>query len=135
MKADLMWNIEIIESLMSNLESDRIERTTSFREDKMGPVVCAFANDFPNYRQSGYILLGVTDTGQVAGISIGDEDLQKNDNVVIAEALKILGFVNRFNFGVNRAKDELVKNGNGEPEFDLSLITKFKVTIPLNHHW
>jgi len=56
-------------------------------------------------------------------------------NVVLAEALKILGYVNRFNYGVKRAKMELEKNGNGEPDFDLSLTTKFKVTIPINQDW
>lgn len=56
-------------------------------------------------------------------------------NVVIAEALKVLGYVNRFNYGVKRAIDELSKNGNGKPDFDLSLITKFKVTIPINQNW
>ncbi len=56
-------------------------------------------------------------------------------NVVIAEAMKVLGYVNRFNYGVKRAKDELIKNGNGEPEFDLNLTTKFKVTIPINKQW
>lgn len=56
-------------------------------------------------------------------------------NVVIAEAMKVLGYVNRFNYGVIRAKEELLKNGNGEPEFDLSLTTKFKVSIPINPQW
>jgi ATP-dependent DNA helicase RecG len=56
-------------------------------------------------------------------------------NVVLAEALKVLGYVNRFNYGVRRAKEELIKNGNGEPDFDLSLVTKFKVTIPINQGW
>lgn len=56
-------------------------------------------------------------------------------NVVVAEAMKILGYVNRFNYGVKRAKDELEKGGNGEPIFDLSLSTKFKVTIPINQSW
>ncbi|MGC4103627.1 ATP-binding protein [Ferruginibacter sp.] len=56
-------------------------------------------------------------------------------NVVLAEAMKTLGYVNRFNYGVKRAKDELVRSGNGEPDFDLSLTTKFKVTIPINQHW
>jgi len=56
-------------------------------------------------------------------------------NVVLAEAMKILGYVNRFNYGVKRAKSELVNNGNGEPDFDLSLTTKFKVTIPINKQW
>lgn len=56
-------------------------------------------------------------------------------NVVVAEAMKTLGYVNRFNYGVIRAKEELIKNGNGEPEFDLTLITKFKVSIRINREW
>jgi len=56
-------------------------------------------------------------------------------NVVIAESMKRLGYVNRFNYGITRAIDELVKSGNGRPEFDITLITKFKVTIPINKEW
>ncbi|HRQ30836.1 MAG TPA: ATP-binding protein [Saprospiraceae bacterium] len=56
-------------------------------------------------------------------------------NVVLAEAMKVMGFVNRFNYGIKRAKSELIQNGNGEPEFDLSLGTKFKVSIPVNKEW
>ncbi|MGH7239093.1 MAG: RNA-binding domain-containing protein, partial [Candidatus Saccharimonadales bacterium] len=70
-----------VKELMTNLESDRIERTTSFSEKKLGPAVCAFSNDYPNSKQPGYLLLGVKDDGTVAGISIGDEDLQKIGNV------------------------------------------------------
>lgn len=72
---------EQLRKLMVDLESDRIERTTSFREDKLGPAVCALSNDFPNHRKSGYILLGIDDAGKVKGIKIGDEDLQKIGNV------------------------------------------------------
>lgn len=56
-------------------------------------------------------------------------------NVVLAEAMKILGYVNRFNYGIKRAKDELIKSGNGEPDFDLSLTTKFRVTISISQSW
>jgi ATP-dependent DNA helicase RecG len=56
-------------------------------------------------------------------------------NIVLAEAMKVLGYVNRFNYGVKRAKAELIQNGNGEPLFDLSLVTKFKVTISINQKW
>lgn len=56
-------------------------------------------------------------------------------NVVLAESMKILGYVNRFNYGVKRAKEELMQNGNGEPNFDFSLRTKFKVTVPINQRW
>jgi ATP-dependent DNA helicase RecG len=56
-------------------------------------------------------------------------------NVVLAEAMKILGYVNKFNYGVKRAIDELIKNGNGKPDFDLTLGTKFKVSIFINKEW
>jgi ATP-dependent DNA helicase RecG len=72
-----MLTLDEVKALMKDLESDRIERTISFKEDKLGPAVCAFSNDFPNHRRPGYILLGVNDDGSVNGMTIGDEDLQK----------------------------------------------------------
>jgi len=66
---------------MKDLESDRVERTISFREDKLGPATCAFSNDFPNHKKPGYILLGVNDDGTVNGMTIGDEELQKIGNI------------------------------------------------------
>jgi ATP-dependent DNA helicase RecG len=78
---DVNMTEEQVKILMKDLESDRIERTISFREDKLGPIVCALSNDFPNSRQSGYILLGVNDDGSVRGITIRDEDLQRIGNI------------------------------------------------------
>lgn len=48
-------------------------------------------------------------------------------NPFIAEAMKVLGYVNRFSRGVYRVQKELVENGNGQAEFDFSLITAFRV--------
>ena len=48
-------------------------------------------------------------------------------NSVVAEALKVLGFVNRFSRGVIRVKEELLENGNGDPQFSLDLVTAFLV--------
>ncbi|WP_414630803.1 ATP-binding protein [Bacteroides sp. UBA939] len=48
-------------------------------------------------------------------------------NPFIAEAMKMLGYVNRFSRGVYRVQKELVENGNGEAAFDFSLITAFRV--------
>lgn len=62
---------------MKDLESDIVERTISFREDKLGPAVCALSNDFPNHKKSGYILLGINDDGSIAGMKWGDKELQK----------------------------------------------------------
>ncbi len=72
---------EEVRALLADMESDRIERTISFREDKLGPAVCALSNDFPNHRQPGYILLGVNDDGRISGMTIGDEELQKIGNL------------------------------------------------------
>lgn len=64
-------------SLMDDLESDRIERTVSTRDtDKFSIAICGFSNDFPNHRKPGYLLIGVTDRGQPAGLTIGDDVLQ-----------------------------------------------------------
>lgn len=77
-----------VEKLLSDLENDRLERTTSVREDKLGPLVCALSNDFPNHKQPGYILLGVKDDGSIAGISWTDKelrnigDLKANGNIL-----------------------------------------------------
>ena len=48
-------------------------------------------------------------------------------NSTVAEALKVLGFVNRFSRGVIRVKEELQENGNGDPQFSLDLVTAFLV--------
>jgi ATP-dependent DNA helicase RecG len=76
-----MIDVKKLTQLISDMESDRIERTISVREDKLGPAVCALANDFPNHRKSGYILLGVNDDGTLAGKIWNDEDLQRIGNV------------------------------------------------------
>lgn len=48
-------------------------------------------------------------------------------NPIVAEAMKVLGFVNRFSRGVLRVEEELKENGNGKPEFGLNLGTAFMV--------
>jgi len=53
--------------LMSDLESDRVERTISTADSaKFREAICAFSNDFPNHRQPGYLLPGVHDKTGVA---------------------------------------------------------------------
>lgn len=63
--------------LLSDLESDRIERTVSINNtDKFGQAICAFANDLPNHRLPGYLLIGVRDNGTLSGLSVTDELLK-----------------------------------------------------------
>jgi len=53
-------------------------------------------------------------------------------NPFIAEAMKVLGYVNRFSRGVYRVQKELEENGNRKASFDFSLITAFKVVEPIS---
>lgn len=72
-----MLTPEQLQLLLSDLESDRIERTTSTNNtDKFAQAVCAFANDLPNHRQPGYLVIGVDDRGQPSGIDVADRLLQ-----------------------------------------------------------
>jgi len=49
-----MLTPEQLKLLLSDLESDRIERTTSINNtDKFAQAICAFANDLPNHRLPG----------------------------------------------------------------------------------
>ncbi len=72
-----MLNEEQLRSLLADLESDRVERTLSVNNtDKFGQAICAFANDFPNYRKPGYLIIGASDDGQPNGLIVTDELLQ-----------------------------------------------------------
>lgn len=50
-------------------------------------------------------------------------------NPVIAEAMKVLGYVNRFNRGIARVERELDENGNPAPVFDYQRMGVFGVTV------
>ena len=54
-------------------------------------------------------------------------DVNDYRNPVVAEAMKVLGYVNRYHRGIIRVQKELEENGNGKAIFDLTLITAFKV--------
>ena len=72
-----MLSQEQLHIMLSDLESDRVERTTSLTNtDKFGQAICAFANDFPNHRQPGYLIVGASDDGRPSGLAVTDEFLQ-----------------------------------------------------------
>ncbi len=65
--------------LASDLGSDRVERKESWSGDaaeKGCQAVCAFANDLPDHRQPGLLLVGVKDDGRPASLDISDRLLQ-----------------------------------------------------------
>jgi ATP-dependent DNA helicase RecG len=86
-------------ALLSDMESDRVERTTSeTNTDKFSQAVCAFANDLPNNRKSGYLLVGVNDDGSLSGLQASDRLLQNlgairaDGNVLPSPAMNVQKF-------------------------------------------
>lgn len=69
-----MLEIQQLESLISDLESDRVERKESISDpDKIRQAICAYANDLPHHRAPGYIFVGVNDRGGPVSIPITDQ--------------------------------------------------------------
>lgn len=78
-----------LQSLLDDLESDRVERKASFSDSgKICQAICAFANDYPNHRKPGVLFIGVNDDGSCASYAITDEllrniaDLRSNGNIL-----------------------------------------------------
>lgn len=56
-------------------------------------------------------------------------DVNDYRNPVIAEALRVMGYVNKFNRGIARVQKELVENGNGKADFTVDKVTVFSVNV------
>lgn len=52
-------------------------------------------------------------------------------NPLIASAMKTFGYVNMFNRGVGQVQEDLKSNGNPSADFDVNLITAFKVDVKI----
>ena len=67
-----------IQELLHSTETYRVERTTSAGDmDKFQEAICAFANDLPNSRKNGYLILGAYDNGTLSGLKVTDDLLKK----------------------------------------------------------
>lgn len=72
-----MLSAEFVQALLSDLESDRIERTVSTSHtDKFAQAICAFGNDYPGHRKPGYLVIGANDDGSLSGLVVTDELLR-----------------------------------------------------------
>ena len=83
--------IEALTAMMTDLESDIVERKESLRGDapvKIRQAVCAFANDLPDRRRPGVVFVGANDDGRPVGGDISDEllrqlaDIKTDGNIV-----------------------------------------------------
>ena len=67
-----------IQELLHSTETYRVERTISTGDmDKFQEAICAFANDLPNSRKKGYLILGAHDNGELSGLKVTDDLLKK----------------------------------------------------------
>ena len=73
-----MINKEELRNLLKSTETYRVERTTSTGDmDKFQEAICAFANDLPNSRKKGYLIIGANDNGTLSGLKVTDALLKK----------------------------------------------------------
>lgn len=73
----------------------------------------------------------IVNAGGLYGNATPDNFPMVNDyrNPIVAEILKVLGYVNKFNRGIARVKSDLIENGNGEANFRVDKRTVFEVII------
>jgi ATP-dependent DNA helicase RecG len=95
-----MISKEDLESLLQDIESARIERTEAIKDtEKFSRAVCAFANDIPDTRQPGYLVVGVDDNGKPISLKVTDEllrnlsGLRADGNILPLPALSIEKFI------------------------------------------
>ena len=71
----------------------------------------------------------IMNPGGLYGKARPDNFPEVNDyrNPIIAQALKVMGYVNMFNRGVSRVKNMMIENGSEEPVFNVDKITAFEV--------
>ena len=71
-----MTNAEL-DALLADPESDRIERKESLSTDnvrtRVRQAICAYANDLPDHRAAGLVVIGLRDDGSCAGTAITDK--------------------------------------------------------------
>jgi ATP-dependent DNA helicase RecG len=66
-----------IEILLKDIENERVERTISTKDtDKFAKAICAYANDLPNKKLPGYLMVGAHDNGTLCGLKVTDELLR-----------------------------------------------------------
>lgn len=87
-----------LEALLSDTESDRVERKETFKGDvpkKARQAVCAFANDLPNHNEAGVLFIGAKDEGVPTGLDISDQlllalaDMKTDGNILPLPVLSV----------------------------------------------
>jgi ATP-dependent DNA helicase RecG len=90
---------ETLLALLTDLESDRVERKASFKgaaPETVREAVCAFANDLAGHGQPGVVFIGASDDGSPApGFTVTDEllrqlaDIKTDGNIIPPPSLLV----------------------------------------------
>ncbi len=89
---------EELERLLTDTESDSVERKESFRGDaprETREAVYAFANDLPDHRRPGAVFIGARNDGSPSGLTVTDEllrqlaDIKTDGNIVPPPSLAV----------------------------------------------
>ncbi|MFB3786370.1 MAG: ATP-binding protein [bacterium] len=108
-----MLSLEVLLSLINDLESDRVERTRASKDmDKFCQTVCAFSNDLPHHNQPGYLIVGVDDkTGKRTGLRVTDELLKDLASIANSGSVQPLPtiHVNSYSFDDNEGDVAVVE--------------------------
>jgi len=93
------YSDEELELMLTDLESDRVERKASFKgeaADRVREAVCAFANDLAGHGQPRVVFVGAQDDGTPAkGFVVSDEllrqlaDIKTDGNIVPPPSLLV----------------------------------------------
>lgn len=87
-----------LEALMTDVESELVERKESLRGDvptRIREAICAFANDLPDHRRAGVVFVGVRDDGTPAGLEVTQQlllqlgDMKSDGNIVPPPTLSV----------------------------------------------
>ena len=105
------WSIR---ELMMNAVMHRDYRST-------GPTMVYQYSDRIEILNSGGLY------GRVNPANFPDENDYRNP--IVADAMRTLGYVNRFGRGIGRVRTELAENGNGEPIFETGQTGSFRVVV------
>jgi ATP-dependent DNA helicase RecG len=87
-----------LDKMLSELESDLVERKESFKGEsptRVREAVCAFSNDLADHRQPGVVFVGARDDGSPAYIQVTDEllralaDIKTDGNIVPPPSMNV----------------------------------------------
>lgn len=71
-----------LQDILNDTESYHVERTTATdNADKFCQAICAFSNDLSASGKSGYLIIGVEDSGKRSGLKVNDKLLLQIANI------------------------------------------------------